>query len=69
MIIGILTLLKEERPDGNTEQARLEELAALHLLGRIAQPDELAEVVLDILKWTFATGSIVTVDGGLSIQS
>ncbi len=61
-------MIREERPDGNTEQARLEELAALHLLGRIAQPDELAEVVLDILKWTFATGSIVTVDGGLSIQ-
>lgn len=62
-------MIRADRPDGHSEQARLEELAALHLLGRIAQPDELAEVVLDILKWTFATGSIVTVDGGLSVRS
>ena len=62
-------MIREDRPDDQNETARLEQLAALHLLGRIAQPDELAEVVLDILKWTFATGSIVTVDGGLSVRS
>ena len=59
-------MIRTDRPDGQSDQARLEALAKLHLLGRIAQPEELADVVLDILKWTFATGSIVTVDGGLS---
>jgi NAD(P)-dependent dehydrogenase (short-subunit alcohol dehydrogenase family) len=58
-----------ERLDNLSEAERLRQLAALHLLGRVAQPAELAQVAVDILTWTFATGSIVTVDGGLSIQS
>ena len=58
-----------ERLDNLSDEERLRELAALHLLGRVAQPAELAQVAVDILTWTFATGSIVTVDGGLSIQS
>lgn len=58
-----------ERPDNLSEAERLQELAALHLLNRVAQPGELAQVAVDILTWTFATGSVVTVDGGLSIQS
>jgi len=62
-------MISEMRPDGQDAIERLQELAALHLLGRVGQPQELAEVVLDVLKWTFATGSIVTVDGGLTIQS
>jgi NAD(P)-dependent dehydrogenase (short-subunit alcohol dehydrogenase family) len=58
-----------ERPDDLGEEERIQALASLHLLERVAQPREVAEVAIDILKWTFATGSIVTVDGGLSIQS
>jgi 3-oxoacyl-[acyl-carrier protein] reductase len=47
---------------------RAEELAALHPLGRLATPDEIADGVLFALDARFMTGSILTLDGGLSAR-
>ena len=68
-VVDTPMIRSSERPDDLSGDDRIQELAALHLLGRVGQPEELAQVAVDILKWTFATGSIVTVDGGLSIQA
>ena len=68
-VVDTPMIRSSERPDDLSADDRIQELAALHLLGRVGQPEELAQVAVDILKWTFATGSIVTVDGGLSIQA
>lgn len=62
-------MLEAARPTGESVATLVDSLAALHALGRIGQPEEIARVILDVMKWTFATGSIITVDGGLSIHS
>ncbi|MGH9275127.1 MAG: SDR family NAD(P)-dependent oxidoreductase, partial [Acidimicrobiales bacterium] len=38
-------------------------------LGRLAAPDDIAEAVLAVHGMTWATGQIVTCDGGLSLRS
>lgn len=47
-----------------TQLARLE---ALHPLGRLGKPEEVAEVILSVLDRPWQTGSLVTIDGGLSL--
>ncbi|MDQ3035911.1 MAG: SDR family oxidoreductase, partial [Myxococcota bacterium] len=44
----------------------MRELAALHPLGRIGRPEEIAEAVQYLLDARFATGTLLVVDGGLS---
>jgi NAD(P)-dependent dehydrogenase (short-subunit alcohol dehydrogenase family) len=44
----------------------LRELAALHPLGRIGRPEEVAEAVEYLLEARFATGTLLVLDGGLS---
>jgi NAD(P)-dependent dehydrogenase (short-subunit alcohol dehydrogenase family) len=44
---------------------QLEALAALHPLGRLGQPEEVAETALYLLRAPYVTGAIVAVDGGL----
>ena len=48
--------------------ARLEETGRLHLLGRVAEPQEIADTILYLLspQASFITGSAVVVDGGLT---
>lgn len=46
---------------------QLEALAALHPLGRLGKPEEVAAVILQLLDQTWQTGSLVTIDGGLLI--
>jgi NAD(P)-dependent dehydrogenase (short-subunit alcohol dehydrogenase family) len=48
--------------------SQLTALAALHPLGRLGRPDEIAEVVLAVLDREWQTGSLVTIDGGLSLK-
>ena len=48
--------------------AQLEALGALHPLGRLGRPEEIAEVVLSVLDQEWQTGSLVTIDGGLSLK-
>ncbi|MEM7135398.1 MAG: SDR family oxidoreductase [Myxococcota bacterium] len=57
-----------EGPDLDAEvQAQLDSLRALHPLGRLGQPDEIADVILGLLDHPWQTGSLVVVDGGLSV--
>lgn len=47
--------------------AHLAGLAALHPLGRLGRPEEVAAVVISVLDQAWQTGSLVTIDGGLSV--
>jgi NAD(P)-dependent dehydrogenase (short-subunit alcohol dehydrogenase family) len=48
-------------------ESQLESLAALHPLGRLGKPEEVAAVIISLLDQTWQTGSLVTIDGGLSV--
>ncbi len=47
--------------------SQLAALAALHPLGRLGTPEEVAAVIINVLDQTWQTGSLVTIDGGLSV--
>lgn len=49
-------------------ESQLAGLAALHPLGRLGRPEEVAEVVVATLDRLWQTGSLVTIDGGLSLS-
>ena len=53
--------------DDDTALARLESLGPAHALGRIGTVDEVAEAVGYLIGAEWATGSVLTVDGGLSL--
>jgi dihydroanticapsin dehydrogenase len=36
-------------------------------LKRAARPEEVATVILDVARWSYATGAVIVVDGGLSL--
>lgn len=48
--------------------AQMRELAALHPLGRLATVEEVAEAVVYLLHATFVTGTVLVIDGGLSLR-
>jgi NAD(P)-dependent dehydrogenase (short-subunit alcohol dehydrogenase family) len=48
-------------------ESQLARLAALHPLGRLGTPEEVAAVIISVLDQTWQTGSLVTIDGGLSV--
>jgi NAD(P)-dependent dehydrogenase (short-subunit alcohol dehydrogenase family) len=48
--------------------AQLGRLAALHPLGRLGTPDEVAEAVIYLLEAKFVTGTVLVVDGGLTLR-
>lgn len=48
-------------------QSQLAGLTALHPLGRLGTPEEIAEVIVAVLDRPWQTGSLVTIDGGLSL--
>jgi len=56
-------------PAQTTERVaeQLRALAALHPLGRLGTSDEVAEAVEYLLNATFVTGSVLVVDGGLTL--
>lgn len=54
--------------DLQTPQARLEALARLHPLGRLGHPQDVAAAALYLLNAPWVTGSVLTVDGGLSLR-
>lgn len=57
-------------PEEANERVRsqLAALAALHPLGRLGTPAEVAAVVVDALDHPWQTGSLITIDGGLSLS-
>lgn len=48
-------------------ESQLAGLVALHPLGRLGTPEEVAAVIIAVLDQTWQTGSLVTIDGGLSL--
>lgn len=48
-------------------ESQLAALARLHPLGRLGKPEEVAAVIVSVLDQTWQTGSLVTIDGGLSV--
>ena len=48
-------------------ESQLAALARLHPLGRLGKPEEVAAVIISVLDQTWQTGSLVTIDGGLSV--
>ncbi len=49
-------------------RSQLEALASLHPLKRLGTPAEVAEVVVHALDQPWQTGSLLTIDGGLSLS-
>ncbi len=47
--------------------AQLEALRSRHPIGRLGRPEDVATVIVGLLDHPWQTGSLVTVDGGLSI--
>ncbi len=60
----------EAMPTGHAHEARvaaqLEALRKLHPIGRLGTPDEVAEAAVFLLDAAWATGSVLTLDGGLT---
>ncbi|MGB5698073.1 MAG: SDR family oxidoreductase [Polyangiales bacterium] len=52
---------------GERARAQLTAMAALHPLGRLGTPQEVAAVIIAALDRIWQTGSLITIDGGLSI--
>ncbi len=53
--------------DDETARRRLEDLGPAHALGRIGTTAEVAEAVEYLVRAEWTTGSVLTVDGGLSL--
>ena len=53
--------------DDDTAKKRLEKMASIHALGRIATPEEIAEAVEYLICSEWTTGAILDVDGGLGL--
>lgn len=49
-------------------ESQLASLRALHPLGRLGTPAEVADVIVDALDRPWQTGSLITIDGGLSLK-
>lgn len=66
---GVLTEINQRAGlyDDETAAARMESLGPAHALGRPGTPDEVAEAVQYLLTAEWATGAVLTVDGGLAL--
>ena len=49
-------------------ESHLAGLSALHPLGRLGTPAEVASVIVAALDQSWQTGSLITIDGGLSLK-
>ncbi|WP_395155226.1 SDR family NAD(P)-dependent oxidoreductase [Ilumatobacter sp.] len=53
--------------DDDTARQRLESLAPAHALGRLGTVEEIAEAVEYLARAQWATGNVLTIDGGLGL--
>jgi 3-oxoacyl-[acyl-carrier protein] reductase len=53
--------------DDAAAKERLESLGPAHALGRIGTPEEVAEAIEYLARAEWATGAVLTIDGGLSL--
>ena len=54
--------------DTDMVRGRVAELAAQHVLGRVGRPEEVAQVIVETLDHEWQTGSLVVIDGGISLK-
>ncbi len=66
---GVLTEINQRAGlmDDATAAARMKTLDAAHALGRSGTPDEIAEAVEYLALAEWATGAVLTIDGGLAL--
>jgi 3-oxoacyl-[acyl-carrier protein] reductase len=66
---GVLTEINQRAGlmDDATAAARMQSLGAAHALGRPGSADEVAEAVEYLATAEWATGAVLTIDGGLSL--
>lgn len=66
---GVLTEINQRAGlmDEATAAARMQSLGAAHALGRPGSADEVAEAVEYLATAEWATGAVLTIDGGLSL--
>ena len=66
---AVFTEINQRAGLGSDSQAldRLRSMSSAHALGRIGTPEEIAEAVEFLLGAEWVTGSVLTVDGGLSL--
>jgi NAD(P)-dependent dehydrogenase (short-subunit alcohol dehydrogenase family) len=73
MVHVVRLLPGEQPPDAITAERRiarqLETLRDLHPLGRLGRPEEVAQSALYLLRAPYVTGTVLTVDGGISLGS
>ena len=53
--------------DNKTAKKRLDSMSKIHALGRIGEPEEIAEAVEYLISSKWTTGAILDVDGGLGL--
>jgi len=60
-------MVRALRPGFASVEAQLEALRALHPRGRLGRPQDVADAVLYLLGASYVTGTVLTLDGGLSL--
>jgi 3-oxoacyl-[acyl-carrier protein] reductase len=62
--------IRRDAPTGEAMEERLHDLAQMSVLGRIGEPDEVADAIAFLLgdRSAFITGSALLVDGGWSLR-
>jgi len=72
VVLGMVNtpMIREKREqEGMEGEERLSAYGGLHLLGRLGEPEEVAELVVEVLRREWMTGARVVFDGGLLLNS